>query len=261
MTTKNIALMICVPLMVIGSSASGTTTTLDLNSLDHGEIVNTQFTGVTISAENVGGGPDLAIIFDSRETSTRDPDLEGPPNRSWALGNFDQYPDFDEDTVLGNMLIIAENNEDVNGDDILDRPDDEGSRPAGTITFEFDTSISSFGFDLIDVEGPEEFGTSVSDAGFFATFYSGSETQSVGFGDLIARDAAQFGNNSANRIAPFTAAELGLAPAEFDRIDISLGGSAGITGINYTTVPTPSALLLGALGMAWTRWTRKRRVL
>ncbi len=83
---------------------------IDFNSLLHGQIVNTQFAGVTISADNIGGGPDKAIIFDSRERGTEDSDLEGPGGitaKNWSGGNLPNT------TVLGNMLIIAENDTDV----------------------------------------------------------------------------------------------------------------------------------------------------
>ena len=49
---------------------------IDFNSLVHGEIVNSQFSGLTISAVNVGGGPNLAVAFNSNLTGTQDPDLE-----------------------------------------------------------------------------------------------------------------------------------------------------------------------------------------
>ena len=169
---------------------------IDFNSLSNGEIVNNQFSashGVKISAVNTGGGPDLSIIFDSQLTGTADPDLEGP---SWGGGNLSTS------TVLGNLLIIAENDV-VNKDGLIVSPDDEGSRPAGSIFFDFDALIVSFGFDLIDVEGPEEFGV---DSGFFATFFDETTTvlAKVGFGSLVLRDSAVYGNNTINRISPFT---------------------------------------------------------
>jgi len=61
---------------------SAEATLIDFNTLGNRQIVDTEFQtsyGLTISAQNVGGGPDLAVIFDSTLTGTLDPDLQGPP--------------------------------------------------------------------------------------------------------------------------------------------------------------------------------------
>ncbi len=55
----------------------------DFEGVDHSTILNTQFPGLMISAVNTGGGPELAVAFDTTEISTADPDLEDP----WAGGN------------------------------------------------------------------------------------------------------------------------------------------------------------------------------
>jgi hypothetical protein len=230
--------------------------TLSFDTLDHGEIVNTQFTGdfgVTISADNVGGGPDLAIAFDSLQSGTRDPDLEGP---SWAGGNLD------EETVLGRLLIIAENGIDDNGDLRIDRPDDEGSRPAGSLLFEFQVPILSFGFDLVDVEGPEEFG---ADSGFVAVFFgeNGTELARVGFGQFVDSDSSffvegvTFGNRTANRIPEITAEALGIE--QFNKVEIDLGGSSAVDNVTFQPIPEPSTFVLLGLGLALSSLPRRSR--
>lgn len=216
---------------------------IDFNTLQHGEVVTNQFAGVTISAVNVGGGPDKAIIFDSRERGTEDPDLEGPGGitaKNWSGGNLPNT------TVLGNMLIIAENDTDVGSDGLIDRPDDEGSRPAGSIFFDFTTSIRSFGFDLIDVEGRDEYGAS---SGYYAVFYSGnSASASIGFGTLALMDGSiTYGNNTANRINPISFDNLGIN--HFDRVEINFGGSAAIDNIRSTPVAEPATMLLLGAGL------------
>ena len=51
---------------------------------------------IIISANNLSGGPNLALDFDTRETGTRDSDLEDAS----SLGNIDSYE------VLGMLLMI-----------------------------------------------------------------------------------------------------------------------------------------------------------
>jgi len=229
---------------------------LDLNKpgLVHGTILDTQFLtsdGVTISATNIGGGPDLAVIFDTEARGTRDNDLEGPngTDGSWSGGG-----NMPSNTRVGNAIIIQENNVGT-GDGVADLPDDEGSRPAGSIVFDFGSNrIDSFGFDLIDVEGPDEYGR---DSGFFASFYDPSDTllHSIGFGSLIITDGADYGNNSLNRIAP-----ISFHGASFRKVEINFGGSAAITNINYSRVPDSgsTALLLLSSALALLVASRKR---
>ena len=54
---------------------------------------------IIISANNLSGGPNLAVDFDTRETGTRESDLEDASSR----GNIDSYE------VLGMLLMIEEN--------------------------------------------------------------------------------------------------------------------------------------------------------
>ena len=84
-------------LFLFSCSASALTIDFENTGLSHGTIINNQFSssGVTVGAINLGGGPDLAVIFDSTLNGTRDPDLESP----WSGGNISQIN-------LGNMLII-----------------------------------------------------------------------------------------------------------------------------------------------------------
>jgi len=213
------------------------------DSLQHGEIVNSQVPGLTVQAINIGGGPDLALAFDTTRTGTRDPDLENP----WSGGNLPW------DTDLGHLLILAENGRDANNDGLVDNPDDEGSRPAGSLIFGFDTPVAEFGFDLVDVEGPTEFG---NDAGYAALFFSGgSLVARIGFGDFIDPtsphylDGVEYGNRYANRIDPIQASTFGSE--SFSRVEINLGGSAGVDNIRVRVpekqVPDAGAtsLLLG----------------
>ena len=239
------------PLLEAGAAHS---TTLTFDTIDHGEIVTDQFAdpfGVSIRAVNVGRGPDLAIGFDSLKTGTRDSDLEGP---TWAGGNLAP------DTVLRTLLIIAENG--IKDDDgLIDNPDDEGSRPAGSILFEFEVPILSFGFDLIDVEGPEEFG---EDSGFVAVFYGEGDVElgRVGFGEFVDAGSpffvagAAFGNNTANRIPQITAEALALE--QFKTVEINMGGSGAVDNITFEPIPEPSTFVLFGAGLALTALASRR---
>jgi hypothetical protein len=233
----------------IGANAG--TITFDEAGIVHGTIIDTQFQtpfGVTFSVTNTGGGPNLGVAFDSTATGTRDPDLED----AWSGGNLAS------NTILGNLLIIQENNNGTD-DGVANDPDDEASRPAGTITIDFDFLIDSIGFDLIDIE------SATLEAGSVATFLNGGAAlTTVDFADFLNLGAfdrnAVYGNNSANRIAPLTAAEMGIG--SFDQVIISMGGSGAVDNITWSTVPEPatSALLAGGLlGLGWRRAYRPKR--
>jgi len=214
---------------------------LDFDDLAPGEIVSSQYLqtqGVTISAINFGSGPGLAIIFDSLNPTGGDYDLAGP---AWAGGNLASA-----NTVLGKILIIAENDVDSNLDGLIDFPDDEGSRPAGSIFFDFENPMCSVGFDLIDVEGPSEFG---HNSGFVATFFmDGSELARVGFDQFINKNSMffdstiQYGDNKANRISPITVDSLsaftGTSITAFDKVEFNLGGSSAIDNIDVSSCQT-----------------------
>ena len=241
-----------VPFLLVWASAAGAVTiTFDDPGLEHGEIIDVDFAPeVTISAFN-NSGPDISIIFDTTLTGTRDPDLEGPV---WSGGNLDP------NTVLGNILVIAEFDFDQDFDGRVDWPDDEGSRPAGFLRFDFADRIGSFGLDLIDIEPQlQEMGSIV----FYADEGTGlMEVGSVDFEDLLAM--SNFGDNTINRVAPLLAFQFGVEG--FDRVEIHLGGSGGVDNITYESVELPEPgtammLLLGlvALGIANGGFGRAKR--
>ncbi len=216
----------------------------DFETLSHGEILVGQFEPVlAISAVNFNRPFNIAAAFDTTEIGTSDPDLEGPP---WAAGNLALSP---TEVSLGMAIFIAENN--IGADDgFLDDPDDEGLRPSGQLIFEFNRTIDRFGFDVVDREGNIE-GSSLD-------FYRDDVlVASVAFGEFttiasLFYDASlEFGDNTANRISPITAADLvadGAAGAAdgFNKVVINVGGSGAFDNI---FIPSPGALALGAMGV------------
>ncbi|MEM9102511.1 MAG: putative Ig domain-containing protein [Pseudomonadota bacterium] len=118
---------------------------IDFEGIFPGEIIDDEyeFLGLTISAENFSNGPDLAVLFDSFAPTGGDDDLGAPFLFEQKLPN---YP--------GNILIIQENANGCNGV-YCDEPDDEGSRPGGRFTFEFESPVNFLNIDVFDIEYEE----------------------------------------------------------------------------------------------------------
>jgi hypothetical protein len=113
-------------------------------SLQPGETITDQFSdiGVQIAANNnVPGHPDKAILFDSQNPTGGDTDLVTP---GYGVGN---------DTALGKILIIAEDDVDADFDGLVDDPDDEDG--GGDLQFRFDTPVEFSGATILDVDGSE----------------------------------------------------------------------------------------------------------
>jgi hypothetical protein len=239
---SRIALAVLVAACLASPSLAGATTiTFDDLGLVHGEIV-TGVPGVTIVATNYSRSFDYAVAFDTEATGTADPDLEatsgGLPR--WSGGNL-------VGQELGLALILQEN-ETGCGDGVCDSPDDEGRRPAGTISFLFDQPVLSVGFDLIDVD-------SLGTENGFVTF---RDVHGVGavvdFSILLA--GYEIGNNTANRIAPFTAEALGIGP--IDEVVFKLAGSGAIDNVTYVAVPEPATALFLGIGLGILAASRRR---
>jgi hypothetical protein len=231
-----VSLLCCTLLAALCAPAAGALTlSFDDVGLVHGSLVSDAYAGVVITADNFARPFDYAVAFDSRLSSTRDPDLEAGSGGAtrWSGGNL-------EGQELGLMLILQENSTGCQADGICNLPDDEGRRPAGTFSFTFsDASVLDFGFDLVDVENTNMENGAV-------TFFSGTNSHSIDFAVLLA--GLELGDNTANRIAPILASEIaGLQ--SFDRVVIELGGSGAVDNIVYTPVPEPSTAVLLAIGL------------
>ena len=229
---------------------------ITFNSLTDGRATTIEVPGLTVSADNPRSYvPDRALLYDTTDTPEHfDSGQDG--GDGWSMGNVDL------DADLGNGIAVAGKQRPAS-DPYSIYPFEIG-RPAGTLTFDFDQTLDSFGFTIIDVEGPEEFQTNT---GFFLDFLAdGVEVGRIDFADLVTPGSdfydstIMFGNRSANRIQPITAASLGVDG--FDRDDISLGGSAIVTQVTVNdapvAIPTPAAASAG-LAMLGLLAGRRRR--
>ena len=234
----------------------------------HGQIIDDEYAnlGVTISAIDTDGngmGPRLAVAFDTDSSDPAavdaavladDEDLLTP-----GLGGGN------EGGPLDNILIIQESGADDGGGIVDSTPDDEGSRPAGSLIFDFDFPIVSIGFVLVDIEGLAEINSGGGTNGFFEAFSGGGSVGVVSFEDFITPadpfydPTVAYATNSVNRIAPILASDFGVSG--FDSVEFNFGGSGGVGEVSFATPEPATTLLLGAslLGL-WAgrrRWTHR----
>ncbi len=253
---KNMLPLLALALPVFSASADIVT----FDEYVHGTIINNQYeadTGLVISAENLARRFDYAVVFDSNVASTTDTDLIGPPTHSWTGGNISEQP-------LGHLLILQENNTDRNNDGIMDDPDDEGRRPAGSFFLNFNDPITELGFAVVDIENVES-------NGYYSKFYNdGNLVGTLDFSDYLDSNSPfydpsiSFGDNTANLLPTVSASDFNVD--NFDKVEIRLGGSGAITNLEFlpepppptVTVPEPSTLLTMLLGLSSLLWFRRR---
>lgn len=210
---RNSYLLFCLAAITPTGLAAGDVMTLDWesslassgDSFLPGQIIDDEYAefGVSISAIN-HTGPDLAIIFDSANPTGGDWDLQTPGS----------HPS--NTMPLGNILIIAENDHDLNGDGLIDDPDDEGSRPAGSILF--DLAFNAYAVDVLLID-----------------------TEEVGSIDLFMNDQLigsvvipGIGNNAVQTVS--------YGGVWFNSMSVNLGGSGAIGAVEFTNVPAPAGL-------------------
>lgn len=228
---------------VAASAGCASASIITFSGLEHGRIVNNQFAGLglTVAADNFNRSFDLAVAFNTQLSGTPDPDIQGPP---WSAGNLSP------DTVLGNVLIIQENNTGI-GDGIANNPDDEGSRPAGEFLLTFANAVSVFGLDIVDIENE------VAETGGIRLFSNNVMVVDITWAML--RNPASpfydpsivFGDRSANRVVPLVASSFGVSG--FDRAVVRMGGSGAIDNI---VVPAPGSAVVFVAGLVLARRRR-----
>lgn len=189
MTRLVFALAGAAALAVSSGTAFAASSTLDFSGLNHGDVVSRYGTGesviglgsnqfnlsngvnVSVSARVKGPAEERAVIFDTTQTGTEDPDLEdrdiyygkqgfkyhgNHADKLGQSGSGKRYTDgsYGSDPV-GNILILQEDGDNCSGTSCAS-PDDDGSRPAGFFFFEFDQDVLVESIDFVDVEDCEE---------------------------------------------------------------------------------------------------------
>lgn len=202
---------------------------IDFEGFAMGTIIDDEYgTSPAVSAINIGGGPNLAVIYDTRPPIGEDPDLEAPFTNinNTQLGSLSP----------GNVLILQENF--TCDEDTCSAPDDEGTRAAGTFFFEFESVINLTSIDFFDIEGDETPGNAIN---LFDV--NGNEIMA---GLFFTPDTG--GDNKWDQLV--------FNVDGVKRIELNMGGSGAIDNIQYSVVPVPAAAwlfgtgLLGLVGVA-----------
>jgi len=189
-----------------------------LQPLAAGTIVSTvtldNAATMTVSAEHPEDGPDICIIFDSAQPTGGDRDL-GTPNEDFGgpgKGEGGEEGERGEnDVALGKLLIVPEDDEDADGDGLIDVPDDEPDGGLVRLSFSHAGRLS---FDLVDVDKDE-------DEPEFRVYKEG---QLVG-----TAEGEDCGDNSLQHV------DLS-AFGDIDAVEIQLFGSAGIGAIELDVI-------------------------
>jgi hypothetical protein len=140
---------------------SGCWTTVDFskdasgNVLAAGTRVTDQFASWGMAVQVMNNNrqhPNVALVFDSSHPTGGDFDLGTPSEEHGGPGKGEAGAS--NDKALGNLLIIAENDKDADGDALVDAPDDEAA--GGAMTFRFDQPVKIRGLVLVDIDQNEK---------------------------------------------------------------------------------------------------------
>jgi hypothetical protein len=213
------------------TSAAKVTTVYDFetdsagNKIKWGQVIDNEYagTGLTISASNPKHAHSSirqnAVIIDTKRTPVSD--FRGSTWNGW-------HP--------GNAIIIPDNGKDSDKNGYFDRPEPVRSQKlghSGSFFFDFSDRLEKVSFYMMDVDRHEVGGT-------ITAFQDGRQV-------------------SQSLIVPAANGDRGvwhhITGSSFDRVVVTLGGSAAIGEIRATSVPTPSAALAGVamLGAALLR--------
>jgi hypothetical protein len=229
---------IAVGLGVLGLATAANAVNVDFEGYTPGKTV--EFAGFgngifAVSAAGNSGDPSGPTVLNT-EASNASSQLK----YKYASGNL-------KSSRLRKVLIVPTT-------DGSTSPDPQG----GELTLTFFNPLKSFGFDVLDVD--------IADApNTFVTFrLNGTDITTIPFSEFknsnspFKRPTVQFGNHSANRVAPITASQLG---SDFDEVVFDFPSEMAFDNLAYrvdTTVPEPTAVGM-ILGLPALTMLRRRR--
>lgn len=114
----------------------GAPVVIDFEGFSAGTIIDDELSGLTVTTDDPVNHP--AMIFDTANPTGGDTDLATPG------------PGIDNDTPLGNVLIISEDG---------DQSDPDDSAAGGSIIFEWDEAVTVDSVTLLDIDANEPGGT------------------------------------------------------------------------------------------------------
>jgi hypothetical protein len=173
-----------------------------------GEVVTEQWAGIGlhISGESqLPGQPNKVIVFDSSNPTGGDTDLQTP---GYGPNN---------DTALGKLLIIAENDIDADNDTYIDDPDDAFN--GGLMHFNFDEPQLMCSATFVDVDDVDP-GQGITRLRFY-----GDNAGTIFLGSILCPTAP---DNNVTR--------LFFHVEGVRRLDVKMGGSGALGVISYCPV-------------------------
>jgi hypothetical protein len=221
--TNGIVLTLCAGALVLASGASATV--IDFEGVPAGATFGpsakatpgASIPGVSLDCFNAKGSPHALIAFDSTNPTGGDADL-GTPNVAFGgsgRGFAGASGEGVNDVAYGNVLIIAENVDDLDFDGLVDVPDDEAM--GGIATFRFDAPVVVNRVVLLDIDTGESAQVRLYlKEALVATF-----------------DAQSLGNNSIQTL------DASMVP-RVDGMEIELSSSGAIAEIEFTDSVTPT---------------------
>lgn len=215
-------------LPLLFACATSHATIIDFEGFAAGTIIDDEYANVVISATNPGTDRDLAVIFDTENVTGKDYDLGQP----FTPGDFNP----------GNVLIIQERTDNCSANSCPE-PDDEGSRPAGELIFDFLNPVMLQSIDFFDIEASEN-----KNNPFARIFLYDAGDILLGLGLFVP------GTGGDNTWARF---DFGTDTL-ISKLVIGLGGSGAVDRLVYN-VPEPGTLALFGAGLLGFGIIRRKR--